>query len=639
MSDKLEIDLNPKKVLDSLKDISKGTEQLAQDIEKGLGKDAPKSIGRLEEASEKGTNKITAMFRNMGTRVKEDLKTAFDATGIMAGAKFAKTIADGVKQVFEMEKAFGKLNARLGLTAQQMEQFKKSLGRQVASTGQSLQDILPGVDVAAAKGRIKSPQQLANIGEALGQAHAITGEDTSALSDTVIEILRKQGKQITDQSFKATLDALESTKSAGGFGTAGEAGHAIESLSGAISPQKAREMGLGTKEMGGLAAAANRGGEHGEQIIEQIIKTAATAGGKGLLNQLLGVDLFKNGKMNIGALGQIKPERMGKFGEQIMGEAAGVDQADFARFVQSMKEGQGDIAEVLDGLNGTASQFSEATDNWASQVDMFKARMKQIGVEFGQGFASFAKDLKDMNFSGAFKDVKSLGTTAMEHKGDLAVAALTTGTAATLFGGAFNSLLKKVGGKGGAAVGNAVTAQAMKAAGITPVYVVNYDQVGKASAVGLMGGNSSGGIFGEGPEGMLPGGKNPKGVLGGGGKGANIIQGVQVAISVAAAAEVGYEIGQALMSIPMFKKATNSAADYAADLLTQPGGSASRAEQEQMEKQRVRFNQSNGMAVSKADFQKAVHDGTLSALKAHHGSRPVSVTNPSALSPQGGGHN
>lgn len=604
--EKLDIDLDPKKVLDALKDLGDGVKKLADDIESGLGKDAAKSVGKLEDAAEKGTNKITAMFRNLGTRVKEDLKTAFDATGVLAGAKFAKDLASGVQQVFDMERAFDRLNTRLGLTADKMEKFKNQVGRKVSGTGQKLEDILPGVETAAAKGGVKSPEQLANIAEMLGQAKATTGEGTEGLADTVVEILKNQGEKVTAASFKKTLDALQGTRVAGAFHTADEAGAAIKNLSGTISPEQARKMGLGTREMGGLAAMASRGGPQGEEILKKILETATKAGGKQQLNEIFGQQLFKNGKMDAGAFGKIDQKRFGQFSEQVLGSATGANQADLARFLDSMKSGMGDFKKVTEGANETASQFGVATDNLASKVDKFKESLKEAGREVGEGLSQMGHDLLKGDFSKLGGDVKKVGKALYENKGTVAAGLGITAGVGLLAGGSLNRLMSKVPGLGGMA-SKVAGAQAAKAMGIQQVYVVNLDQI------------SSGGLGGG-----LPGKM---------GKAASM---ASSALSVAAAGAIGVEIGNALMEIPAFKKAMGSATDYVYDKIHgSDAEDASGGMNAQNEKLRTQFNEKNKTNLTAEEFAKAVENGTLAAHK--QAKAKTTYTNPSAVQPRGGG--
>jgi hypothetical protein len=476
MAEEIKIDLDPKKVLDSLQDLQDGVKQLAEKIEQSLGKEAPKSIGKLEDAAEKGTNKISTFFRNLGTRVKDDLKTAFASTEILGGMKFAQSIGEGTKQVFEMERAFDRLNTRLGLTANQMQNFKKTLGQKVAGTGQKLEEILPGVESAAAKGGVKSPEQLTQIGEALGKVKATTGEGVEGVADSVIEILKAQGQKVTAESFKKTLDTIQGTRTTGAFKTAGEAGQAIEQMA-----PYAQKLGLSTREMGGLAATASKSGSAGQDILKQLMEKGSSVGGQQQLNAVLGQNIFKNGKLDAGALGKVNTERFGQYSQQTMSEATGLqgaNGADLKRFVEAFKNNMGDFKKVVDGTDETTKEFEVATDNLASKIDEFKEKSKEVGREIGSGLSHMLSDIGKGQFKKGLGDLKQTAKDAWENKGTIAAGVGTTMLVGALAGGGLSHILGKVGGGLGKIAGGAASEAAAEAAGIQKVFVVNAAEMG-----------------------------------------------------------------------------------------------------------------------------------------------------------------
>ena len=483
MSEKIDISLDPKSVLDSVQKMGADIEKLAQVIEASLGKDAPKSFAKLEDAAEKGTGKIAGFFHNLGQRVKEDLKTAFDMGMVLNGAKFAKDISEGTKQVFEMERAFDKLNTRLKLSGNGLKDFKKQVGDAVAGTGQKLQDVLPGVESASARGGIKSPEQLTAIADVLGKARAVTGEDTGALSETIVEILKSQGREVNSQTFKETMDALQGTRVAGAFGSANEAGTAIEQLS-----PFAKQLGMGTREMGGMAAMASKSGSAGQDILKQIMEKGSTIGGQAQMNAAFGVDLFKNGKMNASALGKIDKGRFGSMSQQVMGEATGIGGAtgaDLSRFIDAFKGGMGDYNKTVEGANENMTQFALATDNLASEIDQFKEHAKNAGLQIMSDMSSVGHSLLHGDFKGAGAGLKRAGGDIMDNKGTIGMAMAVTAGIGMLTGGSLKSLLGKVGG-GGTAMGVAKGKLMQEAAGVTPVFVTNASEIGIGAGGGVM---------------------------------------------------------------------------------------------------------------------------------------------------------
>ncbi len=481
MSD-IKIDLDPKKILTALNDTGDRVKELAREIEEALGKQAPESIGKMEKAAEKGSNDISAYFRNLGKRIKEDLKTAFDIGGLMGGLKIAKELGEGIKQVFDLEKAFDRLNTRLGLSGKAYQAFRSEIGKSVASTGQKLEDIMPGVETAAAKGGVKSPEQLSLIGEALGKVRAATGENTEALSSSVVEILKTQGKAVTAASFKSTLDALQATRTTGAFKTAGEAGASIQAITQGVSKEQLQLMGLDTRKLGGLAAQASRGGEAGQDILQHILKTATEIGGKERLNAVLGPIFDKSGKLDVAALGKVNKQKFGQYSEQVLSSVTGSDQAGLSRFIDSFKSGMGDFNKVVNGSNETNKQFKTATNNLASTVDQFKEKTKNASREIGDGLSTAGKAFLNKDFQGALSALKGTGKAALDNKEVLAGAA-GLGLAGALMGGA--------GAKG--LLGSLAGGQAAKAAGIEPVYVTNAAEIGSGvggflGKAGLVGG-------------------------------------------------------------------------------------------------------------------------------------------------------
>lgn len=603
--EKIDIDLDPKKMLAALNDLSESAKKLAEDCEKALAKEAPKSIAKLEEAAEKGTTKITTFFKNLGTRVKEDLKTAFDASGVMAGMKFGKDLGEGVKQVFEMEKAFDRLNTRLKLSVDQMSKFKSEVGRKVAATGQKLEDVLPGVETAAAKGGVKSPEDLANIGEMLGQAKATTGEDTSSLAETVVQILKNQGEKVTAQSFKKTMDALQGTRVSGAFNTTEEAGKAVEEMTKNLDKQHQKSMGLGTRELGGLAATASKGGQGGIDTLNKILQMGQSAGGQNQVNAMFGAQIFKNGKFDASAFQKVNKQGAGQFTSQVRAGQLGADQGDLERLVDNMKEGMGDFKKVVDGANETADQFEQATDNMASGFEEFKESLKMSTRELGEHLSTLGHEMLKGNFKGAMDEVKAAGRSAWEHKGTLAAGIGMTAGIGMLAGGGLNSLLKKIPGVGGV-VGGLAGGELAKQAGVQPVYVVNASEIG-----GGLGGAAGGlgGLAGK------AGGIAAKGA------------------GVLAAGAVGYEVGKYLMDNTPLGAMSGKATDYLADKVFGPG----ETKPGDMSGQAKAFNTRNQTNLTAEEYAKAVETGTLKAHQQTQKNQKVNYTNPSAYPPRGPG--
>lgn len=495
MSDtKLDLDLDPKKVIKSLNDIADETKKLSGTIDDSLGKDAVKSIDRFEKTAEQGTTKIQAFFRNLSKTVKEDLKTAFDFGKVMTGLKFGQNLSEGLKQVLDMEKAFARLNTRLQLSGDQLQSFKKNIGSAVSSTGQKLEDILPGVEVASSKGNIKDPKQLQAIAGMLSKTRSITGEDVSNVAEEAIDILKSQGSQITSSTLGKTIDAMQAARVGGAFKSAGEAGAAMRD----ISPY-ARQLGIDTRGAAGLTAVASKAGDAGQNILKQILDKGTTVGGQQQLNAVLGRNIFKNGKLNASELGKIDTNRFGN--QAIMSQASGLTGAngqELKLFVDAFKDSMPQFNAVVKGANETAAQFDLATDNFGSSIDKFKEGLINSVRTVGDSLSHLGHDILGGHITKLGKDLKQVGQDVWDNKGSLAGgAALTVGVAAIAGGG-----LKNLLGIGkGVAEGKALE----KSMGVTPVFVVNAAEISGGGPGGLTekaltagGGGAGGGVLASG---------------------------------------------------------------------------------------------------------------------------------------------
>lgn len=497
----VDVTLDPAKVAASVDELVKEFKNLSSKIEESLGKEAPKNIKKLEDAAENGTNRLTKMFRNMGQRIREDLKTAFDATGVLAGAKFASEIGKGVKSVFDMEQAFNRLNTRLKLSNDELLKFKKAVGTKVSATGQKIEDVLPGVETAAARGGVKSTDELADIAEALGKSKQITGEGTEGLAESVVKILQNRGEKVTAESFKKTLDALEGTRSTGNFKTATEAGQAVSEITGVLTKESLKAMGLGTREIGGLAAIASKSGEGGIGVMRKILETGQTAGGRGLVNSIFGSQVFQGEKLNIEGLKGINKNNLGQFSSQSMAQVTGLDQAELSRWIDSFKQNTDNFREVTAGADETNKQFEQASKGLGFAVQKFREQAVNAGHVVGMELSAFGDSLLHGKWQDALHHAKDALNNAWENKGAIGGTLAASLGVGVLAGGGLNRILKKV--PGGGLAGHMLGAEAAKATGATPVYVVNAAEIG-------------GGMGGVGAAGAAGGFGGKVGALGGG---------------------------------------------------------------------------------------------------------------------------
>ena len=471
------IDLNPKKVLAAMQEISTQVKDLAAKMDEALGKSVPQSMNKAEDAAEKGTNKIRGYFQNLSKTIKEDLKSGLDLTKFTAGIKLGKAIDSGVDQVFEMERAFAKLNSRLMLTNKQLADFKSLAVSKIAGNGQNPTDILPGIEVASSFGGIKNTGQLSQVGDVLSKIRTATGEDSKSLSETIVQNLKNQGIKITGDSFKEMANTLMGARINGNFQTANDAGLAVEQISGDLDPKVLKRLGLNSKNLAGLATIGSTGGAGTNEALAAILAKAQNINEQAPLNSAMGVELFKNGKFDPSALSKINPARFGANGDNTLAQITGLDQAGLVRLAKSMRDGFGSLAKVVNSSDEVSKQFERASDNLSFKVDKFKEEAKAAVSDVGEAFAELANSLLDGDAKKIKESAKGVGQSVSKNSGKLIEVAGVGIGALALAGGGIRSLLSGagLGLPAGMAEGAAVHSLNKD---IQQVFVVNASEIG-----------------------------------------------------------------------------------------------------------------------------------------------------------------
>jgi hypothetical protein len=592
---KIEIGLSPEEVVAALSAMGDEVKKFQAVIEDALGKKASQAVNDLKDTADKGTNAITKFFSNMGTRIREDLKTAFDVSSVIAGAKFAREIGEGVKSVLDMERAFDRLNVRMGLSTTQMAEFKRTAGRATADAGVNLQDIQPGLLSAASRGGVRDPKQMSIIAGVLAQSRQINPQlDAGTAMDDVAEILKRQHLDINGENVRKTFDAINAATVRGGFKNSNDAAAQLAHMSGT-----AGMLGMDTRTMAGLAAVASKSGDTGEDILRQILSKGTGLDRGQAFNAQVGADVFKNGKLDPQALGRIDTSRFGNISPQVLEKITGVSGAsgaDFKQFVETMRDSMGDFDKVVNGMNETADEFGTATQSTAAKIEMFKARVTQAGAEIGESIMEMVTGLANQDSSN--KGLQHLAGSVWHNKGDLAVAGGLSLGAAMLTGGGIRSLL---GGK------------IADAQGIQKVYVTNAGEIAGESSVGTIAKYGSTALnYGKTilANAAILGGESLSGIAGMG-AGAIISSGA----AVAGAGYAGYQFGKHIVN-PLVGN-DGQLGEMAADWMYGNGG---------------------GGGMSTEQLSDAVYKGHLKAtMEAETKRRLPSATNPSRWPSQGGG--
>jgi hypothetical protein len=582
----ISIGLSPEELIASLTKMGDEVKKFQGIIEEAIGKRSSQSINDLKDNAEKGTNAIQKFFSNMGTRIREDLKTAFDISSIMAGANFAKQIQEGVKSVYDMEKAFDRLNVRMGLGARQMEEFKRSAGRATSEAGVKIQDVQSGLLSAASRGNVKDPAQMTMIASVLAQSRQINPElDTGTAMDDVAEILKRQHLDINGENVRKTFDAINAATVSGGFKNSNDAAAQMAQMSGSASM-----LGMDTRQLAGLASIASKSGDTGESIMRQIMAKGTGLDRGEIFNGAVGANVFKDGKLDSKALGSIDTSKFGNISPQVLEKITGISGssgADFKQFVETMRDSSVEFDKVIRGSNETADQFGVATNNFASKIDMFKARVTNAGAELGNSVLEMLAGVKNQDVNN--KGFEHLTGTLANSGGDLAIAGGLSVGAAMLTGGGIRGLLGS---------------KLADAQGIQKVYVTNAGEIKDGPGGGIIS-KLGGAALKYGKAGLLN-----AAILGGESLGTLATMGTGAVLSsaamVGAAGYGGYEFGKHVVN-PMFG-INGDMGGRIADWM---------------------YNKSDGQ-MSQEQMANAIYQGQIKAMMEREKGQIKFVTNPSA---------
>ncbi len=578
---KIAISLDPQDVIQSLKRISQEAKSVSDSLQNDLGKNASSSINDLKNNAENGTNQITKFFSNMGTRIREDLKTAFDLSSVIAGANFAKQIGEGVKSVFDMERAFDRLGVRLKLTGSQMDDFKRSAGQAVSSAGVDLKDVNPGLMEAAGRGGVRSPEQLTMIARSLAESRQIDPTlDTGAMTDNIAEILQRQGLKMDGTNFGATMDAINAATANGGFHNSGDAATQIAKLA-----QYSTTNGMGTRQIAGLATVASQGGDASRSLLNQILAAGGDVDHGARINSLFGQQVFKDGKLDPEALGRVNTKQFGS--DAVFGAATGLGGAnggDLKMLIDTFKNNMGSFKTVVDGTNETADEFGKATQSWAAQTELFKKRLTNTGREIGDSLVETITGLYRGDSGKAASGLNHGMQSLKDNAGDLAIGGALTVGAGLLMGGGLRGL-----------IGSATAS----AAGEQKVYVTNASEIS---------GPMSGGL-------------------------ASLGTALPVGIAAAIGAGLGYAAVQGLDAVTGggYSKTAGKPGEWLADKIGDSGALESQIKQDK--KNLDRYNSNHPSAQMNAhDYYNMVYKGIVDGSKAADASkRPQLINNKSAV--------
>jgi hypothetical protein len=341
-------------------------------------------------------------------------------------------------------------------------------------------------------------EQAMSVMNPISKAAAVSGQSAEDVATFVADRLKGENKEINPANVHDLLSGVVLAQRSGEFNNLQEAMAAFKTLPEGVQ----QRTGLTNKDLAGLFAGATRAGGNRDTGVAavQAITHMSQSGfvGDKVLGGLLGVGSFMHGGKfdvsrlskaagNVGRLGRSDQERMA-----MLTQVGGLSEQE-AHGLLSILEHIQNFNDGVKKVNTDTKSFDQSMDEAS---DSLGTNLKRVNNTIVGGFTDIFGSLEGVAKKAMKGDI--MGTVdALPHAiGDMFSkmaqhpALVAGGLAATAAGGI---LMKHLGlGGGMASIGSGVAeGKALEAgAGVTPVYVVNFGQIGDAA-------KSAGGVADE----------------------------------------------------------------------------------------------------------------------------------------------
>lgn len=434
-------------------------------------------------------------------------------TGQLAGIGLAWGTAATVMQSARMDKSLVQIQQTAGATRAEMEGLRGELFRMGQQTGQSVDDLQGGFN-ALIQGGLTWRESLQVI-QATNQAMAVTGAQAETLAGTLG--VAQQAFNFDLAKPKVALQLLDKMTVAGRLGNA-----ELENLGPIFSRIGVNAAGAGFGFEKTLAfieglSMVERQPERLATLADSTLRLFTNAKYMKDSQKATGIQFFDNkgGRRDpLVILADIKKKydalRTDAERHRFLSKAFGQADLDTIKGLKTLLGGDmlatvNRFASRLESASGTIERDLPAA--LANSVDQ-AGRLKSLLREAADGFA---RPINQAIGAGIGKLMNPRSQGGMELSGGqvagLGVAAALSALLAKRLGGrALSGLLDKFG-KGGSVAGGVAAGKALEAAaGVTPVYVTNYAQIGGAAgALADAAGAAGGAGLGSAGKGALAG--------------------------------------------------------------------------------------------------------------------------------------
>jgi hypothetical protein len=501
----------------------------------------------------KQTSSMIGSIEDAGKAFAKNLGRGALAGGTLMGIEAMRDgMREAVRTGLSFDDALARVASRADLTTRQVSKLKQEFF-ELGKTGARLETIPAAFD--AIYGATGNVDQSRAVMEPIAKAAAMGNGDAGQIAEFVKDRLKGEGKDINHGNVQELLQSLVLAQRGGEFNSLQDA---MEGMSG-INAGAQHRAGLSDREMAGILAGSTRAGADkatGVSAAQALVHMSQQGfGGSAALAGMLGVGSFmSSGKFDSSRLTQASANlrKSGRSDSESIAlfQGAGLSEQEstgLLAILKNVEKFQAGIKKVATDTKTFDQTFEEVTDTLSHRLEELKNTTVQGFSDIFGPLMGVAKKAASGNLTGAITDLPR--ATGQMIGGAASHPILTSG--ALLGTAAGGAILKRFGLGGEAAEMGAGIAKgkALQAgAGVTPVYVVNFGEVGKAA-----GGDSGSDGFMKKMEELAMGTGGIAGKSGGAGKLASLLgvvgKGAAVAGGAVGAGALGYALGSGVNDV------------------------------------------------------------------------------------------
>ncbi|GAU67688.1 putative phage tail tape measure protein [Streptomyces sp. NBRC 110611] len=336
-------------------------------------------------------NGVTEGADRGGNRAAEALQKGLKKLGALAvGLAIGTALVGGIGQALEQSKVPGQLQAQLGTSGPVAAKYGKVAGQlysgAVVDSVQDGAEVLKGIARNGLLPPEATEQQISTMGRRVADTAAVMGEDVSAVTRSVGQMMRTGLAQSADEAMDVLVRGTQ------------RGGNAAEDLLDTFTEYSTqfRNMGLSGQQAMGLIQQGLKGGARDADVVADAIKEfsiEAVKGGDGVRKgleelKLPADDLFeafgKGGTEAFQAFDTVT-DKLRAVRDPVERNAIAMDlfgtkSEDLARALYTLDPSS--AVKALGDVRGAADGAGNAMrDNAATKVEMFKRRLMQGVVE------------------------------------------------------------------------------------------------------------------------------------------------------------------------------------------------------------------------------------------------------------------